>query len=340
MIPSTMRGYRLAARPSLDTLAVSQLAVPQPGAGEALVRVRASSLNYHDYLVVAGLIPVAEGLMPLSDGAGEVVALGEGVVDVAVGDRVMGAFFPNWIDGRPDWSNNQAVAGETRYGFAADFVVVPASSLVPMPAGWSFEEAATLPCAGVTAWRALRVEGNVGAGDRVLVPGSGGLALFAIQLGVAMGVEIVSTSSSDAKLARLLEMGAATGVNYRDCAEWGERARELVGGDGVDVAMDIGGQSTLAQSVAACRMGGTVLVIGNISHQHPVLPLRHVIMRHVRVQGMAVGSVAMLRDLADFVAQHGIRPVIDRSFRFEELADAFRYQLSGGHMGKIVLSYD
>lgn len=340
MIPDTMRAYRLTAQPTLDNLALSQVSVPQPGPDEALVRVRASSLNYHDYLVANGLIPVTEGRLPMSDGAGEVVALGEGVTSVVVGDRVMGTFFPDWIDGRPTWANNKAVAGETSDGFAADFVVVPAHSLVPMPVGWSFEEAATLPCAGVTAWRALKVEGNITAMSKILVPGSGGLALFATQLAKAMGAQIISTSSSDAKLARLAELGASSGINYRDCPEWGTQVRALTGNEGVDVVMDIGGASTIAESVAACQMGGVVLVIGNTSHRPPVLPLRETIMHHIRVQGMAVGSVEMLRDLSAFVALHGIRPIIDRVFRFDELADAFRYQLTGNHMGKIVLTYE
>lgn len=340
MIPDMMRIYRLVAKPTLDNLAITQVPVPQPGPGEALIRVRASSLNFHDYLVAAGHIPVAEGRVPMSDGAGEVVALGPDATGVAIGDRVMGAFFPHWLDGPPTWANNADVAGETYDGFAADYVAVPAASLVPMPEGWSFEEAATLPCAGLTAWRALKAEGDVGPGSVVLVPGSGGLAIFAVQLGSALGVRVISTSSSDEKLAQLAALGAQHGINYRTCPDWGMRVRELTQGTGADVVMEIGGEATFEQSVTACRIGGRVLVIGSTGRGAPVLPLRDVIMHHLRVQGMAVGSVALLRELSAFLAGQTIRPVLNRTFAFEELAGAFHYQLSGAHLGKIAIRYD
>lgn len=334
----TMRIVRLPAQPGLDRLAVSREAIPVPGKGEALLRVRATSLNYHDYLVVGGLIPQAPGRVPMSDGAGEVVALGEGASGVAVGDKVMGAFFPLWLDGPPTLANNAVIAGDGADGFAAEYVVVPASSLAPMPEGWSFAEAATLPCAGLTAWRALRQEGGLEAGDTVLLPGSGGLAVYALQLARALGVTAICTSSSDAKLARLAELGAAHTINYRADAGWGETARGLTGGAGVDLVLELGGGSSFAQSVAACRMGGRIIVVGSTSHAAPVLPLTAVVMTHIRVQGMAVGSVAQLRELVAFVEEHAIRPVIDSTFPLEELGAAFDYQLSGQHLGKIAIT--
>lgn len=332
------RILRLPARPTLDTLAITREEIPVPGIGEALVRVRATSLNYHDYLVVAGHIPQPEGRVPMSDGAGEVAALGANVAGVAVGDYVMGAFFPHWLDGEPTARNNDAISGENVDGFAADYVVVPADSLVPMPTGWSFEEAATLPCAGLTAWRALKVEGELGIDDIVLLPGSGGLSVYALQLAKALGITTIMTSSSNDKLARLAALGADHLINYRETADWGAAVQSLTGDRGVDLVLEIGGQSSFAQSVAACRMGGRVMVVGSTSNGAPELPLRDVVMRHIIVGGMAVGSVAQLRDLVAFVEQHGIRPVIDRTYSLEELGNAFRYQLTGAHLGKIVVS--
>lgn len=333
-----MRILRLPSSPTLDRLSLTQEPIPVPGAGEALVRVRATSLNYHDYLVVAGYIPQPEGRVPMSDGAGEIAAIGASVSGVAVGDRVIGAFFPHWLDGAPTARNNDAISGENVDGFAAEYVVVPADSLAPMPTGWTFEEAATLPCAGLTAWRALKVEGNLGIDDIILLPGSGGLSVYALQLAKALGVTAIMTSSSNDKLSRLAKLGADHLINYRETTEWGAAVQALTGDRGVDLVLEIGGQSSFAQSVAACRMGGRVMVVGSTSNPAPELPLRDVVMRHIVVGGMAVGSVAQLRDLVTFVEQHGIRPVIDRSYGLEELGDAFRYQLTGEHLGKIVVA--
>jgi len=330
---------RLAAQPSLDTIVVTQEPIPAPGRGEVLLRVRASSLNYHDYLVVAGFIPQPAGRVPMSDGAGEVAALGEGVTTCAVGDRVMGAFFPDWVGGAPTDANNAAISGETADGFAATHVVVSAHSLTAMPAGWSFAEAATLPCAGLTAWRALTVEGRLAAGATILLPGSGGLSLFMLQIARALGIGTIMISSSDEKLAALKAMGADVLINYRTNPDWALTVRDRTGGRGVDLALDIGGQSTFAKSVAACRMGGHLIVVGTTSNGVPDLPLRDVVMRHIRIGGMAVGSVAHLAELVDFVERHDLRPHIDRSFPLAELGAAFRHQLSGQHMGKIVLAY-
>lgn len=339
MTNTMMRAIRLPKAPTLDSLAVSTHPIPTPKAGEVLVRIRATSLNYHDYLVVAGYIPVAEGRVPMSDGAGEVVAVGVNVDGFKPGDRVMGAFFPNWIDGPPNNADNAAISGETADGFAAEYVVAAASSLVSMPSGWSFEEAATLPCAGLTAWRALVVEGDLGPGDTALFPGSGGLCVYALQLAKALGVKVIMTSSSNEKLERLKALGADHGVNYREQPEWGRAVQDLTNGTGVDLVIEIGGQSSFAQSVDACRMGGRVMVVGSTSNGAPELPLRDVVMRHIRVNGMAVGSVGELRKLVAFVEQHEIRPIIDRSFTIENLAVAFRYQLTGQHFGKIVATF-
>lgn len=333
-----MQILRLPESPALETLRLSREAAPVPGPGEVALRVRASSLNYHDYLVVAGHIPQPAGRVPMSDGAGEILSLGAGVTGWSVGDGVMGAFFPNWLDGFPTEASNAAISGETINGFAAEVVVVPAASLTRIPRGWSFAEAATLPCAGLTAWRALRIEGQLEPGSTVLLPGSGGLSVYALQLAAALGLKAIMISSSDEKLERLATLGAAHGINYRRTPEWGPVARELNGGRGVDMVLEIGGQATFAQSVTACRMAGKVLVVGAITNRVPELPLRDVVMRHIKVGGMAVGSVAALRDLVDFVERHEIRPVIDSDFPLADLGAAFAYQLEGRHFGKITVS--
>lgn len=337
-VNDTMNILRLPVQPSLETLRPSQEPRPQPGPGEVALRVHASSLNYHDYLVVAGHIPQPAGRVPLSDGAGEVIAVGAGVTGWAVGDQAMGAFFPNWIDGPPTDAKTAAISGETIDGFAAEVVVVPATSLTRMPRGWTFAEAATLPCAGLTAWRALRIEGRLEPGATVVLPGSGGLSVYALQLAKALGLTAIMLSSSDKKLERLRARGADHGINYRRQPAWGAIAKDLAGGRGADLVLEIGGQSTFAQSVDACRMAGRVMVVGSTSNLPPELPLRDIVMRHIRVDGMAVGSVSALGDLVDFVEQHEIRPIIDSRFPLADLGQAFRYQLEGRHFGKITVS--
>lgn len=332
------RAVRLTAVPTLETLQVTQRPMPTPGPGEVVLRIRASSLNFHDYLVVAGQIPTVVGMVPMSDGAGDVIALGPNVADLAPGDRVMGAFFPLWRDGPPTDANNALISGENIDGFAAEHVVVPATSLTPIPAGWSYAEAATLPCAGLTAWRALVVEGQLARGSSVLLPGSGGLSVFAMQIAKAFGITTIMISSSDDKLRRLRDLGADHGVNYHAAPDWGTVARRIAGGVGVDLVLEIGGQSSFAQSVEACRMGGQIIVVGTTANGAPELPLRDVVMRHIHVTGMAVGSVAELGRLAAFMDRHAIRPIIERTFPIEELADAFRYQLSRQHLGKVVVT--
>lgn len=338
MPAETRRVIRLPARPTLQSLEVSTEPMPRPGPGEALVRIHASSLNFHDYLVAAGHIPQPAGRIPMSDGAGEVVVLGKEVDGLAPGDRVVGAFFPAWLNGGARRGRTAAISGETIDGFAADHVVVPASSLCRIPDGWSYEEAACLPCAGLTAWRVLMVEAQLQPGDTVLLPGSGGLSVFCHQIAAASGITAIATSSCDDKLKRLASLGAARGINYRQVPDWGSRVRELTDGEGVDAVLEIGGQSTFAQSVAAVRDQGRVIVVGSTANEAPLLPLREVVMRSIRVQGMAVGSVAQMRDYLAFVTRHDLRPVIDRQFPLEQLGAAFSYQLEGRHFGKIVVT--
>lgn len=312
--------------------------MPSPDPGEVLMRVHASSLNFHDYLVVEGHIPQPPDRIPMSDGAGEIVAIGPDVTGRSISDKVIGAFFPDWIDGQATRANTAAVTGETVDGFGADYVVVPATSLVPMPDGWSFEEAATLPCAGLTAWRVLVVEGQLGKGDSVLIPGSGGLALFCHQLAEAMGVRTFAISSAGEKLERLRKLGADVLINYRECPEWSDPVLAATDGEGVDAVLEIGGESTFEQSIQSVRNQGRIILVGTTANGVPPMPHRDLIMRSLRLQGMAVGSIAQFREYLSFVTRHDLRPVIDSTFPLDRLGEAFAYQLQGSHFGKIVVT--
>ena len=342
-----MRVITLKTPVSLDTLSLEERPDPTPGPGEILVRVMASSLNYHDYLVAKGFAPyVGDGLIPMSDGAGEVEAVGAGVTEFKVGDHVVSTFFPNWLSGAPDAGTSSMqgsvfapVPGDTIDGFAADYVAKPAHAFTLAPKGCSHAEAATLTCAGLTAWRGLVVEGQVKAGDTVLVQGTGGVSIFALQFAKAAGAEVIATSSSNAKLARLKELGADHVINYRDVQEWGMRARELTGGRGVDQVVEIGGAGTFAQSIAACSVGGHIALIGNLAGFSGEITVTAICGSQLRVSGIGVGSRAQQEDMIRAVESNNIKPIIDKSFPLEQLADAFRYQESGQHFGKICLEY-
>lgn len=323
---------------SLDTLAhVNIPDAPEPGPGEIKVRVRASSLNYHDYAVVTGMIPSAEGRIPMSDGAGEVVAVGEGVGDYAVGDVVVSTFFPHWIDGTPPLTAFRQVPGDGIDGYAREFVTAPTTWFTHVPKGYSHAEAATLTCAGLTAWRALVVDGQIKAGSTVLVQGSGGVSIFALQFAKAMGATVVATSSSDAKLERLKALGADHLINYKEVPTWGPAVLALTGGVGVDHVVEIGGAGTLDQSMMASRIGGHVALIGVLAgFQGPVMTAL-LMSRQIRVQGLTVGSRQQQLDMIAGIDATGIKPVLDKSFPLADLAAAFRHQASGTHFGKIVI---
>ena len=323
----------------LDHLLVAERPDTTPGYGEILVKWHATSLNYHDYLVAIGGIPVPEGRIPMSDGAGEVLSVGEGVTQWKPGDRVMSMFFPDWQEGKPTPDKTNAISGETVEGYLAEKSCIGANSVTAIPVGYSYAEAATLPCAAVTAWRALMVEGNLRPGDKVLIEGTGGVSIFALQLAKAAGAKVYATTSSDEKTERLKALGAEAVIHYKKDERWGRTLFKMTGG-GVDHVLDVGGGSTMNNSIEAVAMGGFIASIGILGGgRKGEITFPKLFFKHVRLVGLAVGSAEMQNKMVEAINISGLKPVIDRSFGFDQLADAFRYQESGQHLGKIVVEW-
>lgn len=332
-----MKAIRLRHPAGLDNLKHEDMAAPgDPGPGEIRVRLRASSLNFHDYIVVVGGIPTPDGRIPMSDGAGEVLAVGPGVTDFAVGDAVVSTFFPNWLDGAPIPGGFAGVPGDGADGYAREEVIAPATSFTRQPAGYSHAEAATLTCAGLTAWRALVVEGQMKAGDTVLVQGTGGVSIFALQFAKAAGATVIATSSSGEKLERLKELGADHLINYKETPNWGEAAARLTGG-GVDHVVEIGGAGTFPESITAARIGGHISLIGVLAGYAGPIPTVQIMGKQQRVIGITVGTRRQQQDMIRAIEANRIRPVISDHFPLARLGDAFRHQESGKHFGKIVV---
>lgn len=325
----------------IDDLACVDRPDPQPAAGEIVVRVHATSLNYRDQAIVAGLYmgrgPVTRDTVPLSDGAGEVVAVGTGVTRFQVGDRVAGTFFPAWLDGPPSAAAFRRQLGGAEDGMLSEYVVREADAFVPIPAHLSFAEAATLPCAGVTVWNAFFATGRLAPGDSVLLLGTGGVSLLAVQLARLAGARVFITSSSDAKLKLARSLGATDTINYSQVPDWEQVVLERTGGIGVDHVLEVGGPATLNRSLAAVRVGGTVTLLGVIAGRDGQANPLPMIGKTIRLQGLLVGNRAMFEALNQAISQAGVKPHIDRVFPFAEVAEAYRYQLTGQHSGKIVI---
>ena len=334
-----MKAIRTGAKPStLDALEWVDIdAAAAPGPGEITVDLKASSLNYHDYAVVKGMIPTEPGRIPMSDGAGIVSAVGDGVTEFAVGDQVVSTFFPEWIDGRPPSSAFTRVPGDGIDGYAREAVTAPTHWFTRAPSGFSHAEAATLTCAGLTAWRALFVDYAVKPGDTVLVQGTGGVSIFALQFAKAAGATVIATSSSNEKLERVRELGADHLINYKEVEAWGPKALEITGGRGVDCVVEIGGAGTLDQSMLATRVGGHVALIGVLAGFAGPVQTALLFSKNLKVQGLTVGSRAMQQDMIAAIEANGIKPVISDTFALAGLADAFRHQESGSHFGKIAV---
>lgn len=323
----------------LEQLKIVERPTPTPGPNEILVRWQATSLNYHDYLVGIGAIPVAEQRVPMSDGAGEILAVGAEVKQWQTGDKVMGMFFPNWIEGKPTVPKVKAISGETVDGFLVEESCVSADAVTAIPEGYTFAEAATIPCAALTAWRGLVVEGNIKAGDTVLIEGTGGMSIFALQIAQAAGASVYATTSSEEKAERLLSMGVKAVVNYKTDERWGKTIQKMTGG-GVDHVLDVGGGSTMKQSIEAAAMGGHIASIGILGNgRKGEITFPKLFFKHLRMTGLAVGSRVMQEDMIRAIENSGLKPIVDKSFSFDQLSDAFTYQASGAHFGKIVLEY-
>ncbi len=322
----------------LDHLQIVERPNPTPGAHDVVVAWHATSLNFHDYLVAIGGIPVPEERIPMSDGAGEVIAVGSEVREFKVGDKVMSLFFPNWTEGKPTLPKTIGVSGETVDGYIVEQSCLPATAVTHIPDGYTYAEAATLPCAALTAWRGLMVEGNLTAGESVLIEGTGGMSIFGLQLAKAAGARVYATTSSPEKAERLKAMGAEAVVNYKEDERWGKTILKMTGG--VDHVLDVGGGSTMKQSVEAAKIGGHIVAIGILGNgRKGELTFPKLFFKHLKMSGIAVGSRIMQQDMVNAINISGMKPVIDKSFSFDQLADAFRYQESGKHFGKIVLEW-
>lgn len=333
-----MRAYEVQGSFGVDSLKIVDRPTPEPAAGQVLIQLRAWSLNFRDLMMVKGQynpklrLPVT----PLSDGMGEVVAVGPGVTRVRVGERVAGIFMQKWIDGELNDAAAKSALGGGQAGMLAEYVVLDQEGMVRVPGHLSDEEAATLPCAAVTAWHALVTSGGLKPSDTVLVQGTGGVSLFALQFARARGARVIATSSSDEKLQRVRDMGAAEGINYRTTPDWGNKVRELTGGVGVDHVVEVGGAGTLGESLKAVRLGGRVSLIGVLSGMGEVNPTP-ILMKNICVQGIFVGSRAMFEAMNDTITAHHLRPVVDKVFSFDEVPAALRHMERGAHFGKIAI---
>lgn len=332
-----MRRFVLSAF-GLANLKLEESAAPTPGPGEVRVDLRAMSLNFRDLMVIEGVynaklrLPVT----PISDGAGVVSAVGAGVTDWKLGDQVMGVFSPDWRDGPYRMEQLKTTLGTPGPGWASEQVVLPGHALLRIPQGYDFMQAATLPIAAVTAWSALQA-GGAAAGSTVLTLGTGGVAIFTLQIAKALGCKVFITSSSDEKLARARELGADVRINYRSTPKWEDAVVEQTGGLGVDVTVETGGGGTLNQSLTATRAGGTVSLLGALTGLNAQVNAGAVIMKQIRIAGIMVGSRAGFEKLIGFLTTRKISPVIDRRYAFEQLPEALAAMKAAGHLGKIVI---
>ncbi|HEX8418712.1 MAG TPA: NAD(P)-dependent alcohol dehydrogenase [Sphingomonas sp.] len=335
-----MKTMALRSPIGLDNLVAEERAHPgDPGPGEIRVALHGSSLNFHDLGVATGRMPARDGRIPLADGAGIVEAAGEGVTEFVPGDLVVSCFFPDWLDGAPTAGDFSRTPGDGIDGFAQEYVVLAATAFTHAPKGFEAVEAATITTAGLTAWRALVVDGKLKAGDTVLLLGTGGVSIWALQIAKLMGATVAITSSSGEKLERAQGLGADFTVNYREVSNWGAAVRDWTDGRGVDHVVEVGGPGTLAQSIEAVRVGGHISLIGVLTGASGEVPTAALMAKQARLQGLIVGSRREQQDLVRALENGAIRPVIDRRFPLDQLADAFRYEMSAAHFGKIGIEW-
>jgi len=323
----------------LDGLKVTDIPEPAAPRGDQIqVRLLGSSLNFHDLGVAMGTLNKVQDRILLADGAGIVEAVGDAVTDFTPGDEVVSCFFPDWQAGGPQIGDFSRTPGDGIDGYARDKVVTPQSWFTKAPKGWTATESSTITTAGLTAWRALVTEGNIKAGDKVLLLGTGGVSVYALQLAKGMGATVAITSSSNDKLEQAKALGADFTVNYKEDENWGETVAQWSAG-GVDVVVEVGGPGTLTQSITACRVGGKIVLIGVLTGMTGDIPTALMMLKQIRLQGIVVGNRQEQQDMVKALEQLAIKPVIDKTFALEELADAFRYELSAAHFGKIAIDY-
>jgi NADPH:quinone reductase-like Zn-dependent oxidoreductase len=327
----------LQAGGGYHNVTIGTRAAAAPNAGEITVRLHANSLNYHDFAVVSGMWGPSEPRIPMADGAGEVVAVGEGVTEFKVGDAVVSTFFLTWQSGEPQVEGFATVPGDGIDGYARELVTASVTSFTRAPTGWSHIESSTLTTAALTAWRSLMADDHLKPGDTVLVQGTGGVSMFALQFAKLAGATVIATSSSDAKLEKLRALGADHLINYKSTPQWGPLAREISGGRGVDHIVEVGGPATLEQSMLAARVGGHISVIGILTGLTGNFPLVTALIKQLRLQGVLVGNRAQQQAMIQAIDANGLRPVVDQVFAVEDIVQAFQYQETNQHVGKICL---
>lgn len=333
-----MKYWNFPKTGAVDNLTLAEADIPRPGRGQVLVRVHATSLNYRDLLVAKNMYPLGAllpNLVPLSDGAGEVVEVGADVTRVAVGDRVAGIFMQTWSGGEMEATDSRSALGGEHHGMLSEYVVLDQNGVVKIPDHLSFHEAATLPCAAVTVWNCLYGSKPLIAGQTVLALGTGGVSVFTLQFAKAAGARVICTSSSDEKLARVRALGADDVINYRKEEDWHGPVRELTAGRGVDHVVEVGGAGTLQRSIFATRVGGTVSLVGVLT-DGGIMPVT-ILAGGVNVRGVLVGSRQMFEDMNRMITQAKLRPVIDRVFPLQDAKAAYKHLESQAHLGKVVI---
>ena len=333
-----MKQIQLKKPGGLDNILLCDADVPKPKSNQIVIKIAASSLNYHDLLVALGFIPTDDRRVPLSDAAGEIVEIGSDVKDWKVGDHVMSVCFPNWQNGAPKYELLSFI-GDHEDGYATEYIAIQETAVTKMPSYMNFAQAATLPCAGLTAWRALVDDGNLKAGETVLVQGTGGVSIFALQLAKSMGAKVIATSSSEEKLNKLKELGADEVINYKETPEWGKEVLAKTNNEGVDHVIEVGGGGTFGESVRATKLGGHIALIGVLSGPNAseiVLP--RIFLKQIRMSGISMANKESQIAMIDYLETNQIEPIISDSFPLSKLADAFQHQIDNKHFGKISIT--
>ena len=333
------RILRIKQGGGFDSVSITTEDIPAINEHQIMVQVKASSLNYHDYAVVSGMWGPSEDRIPMSDGAGEIIATGSNVKNFKVGDHVVSTFFPDWDKGEPIYSNFKTVPGDGVDGYARDHVVAEEKFFTKAPKHWTPLESSTLTTAALTAWRALFEDVQITKNDTILTQGTGGVSIYALQFAKMVGARVVATSSSDAKIKKLYELGADHCINYKKTPEWGNAVLDWTDGQGVDYVVDVGGPDTINHSLTACKVNGHISFIGILGGLDGKLDMINLLLKQIKIQGVLVGSRQHQLNMINTINQYQFKPVIDKVFPFESLIDAFKYQESNQHFGKICIQY-